>query len=802
MDTETKDRLVAALAPVRSRVRGDICWRRGAGDDFPRRISEPLDDDRLRQHVNGGPVYGAAPIRPGSSVTLVAVLDLDSHKGETPWPGMVEAARGIIDVADIMGLAPIPFRSSGGRGIHLYFVWDAPQDARSVRAALAEVLDAVGFKVGSAGVSRGQVEIFPKQDRVDLGRFGNMFDLPLAGQSVPLLGDELRAGEKEDATGVAWPVSDPVPVAARAAPLERREDAPADLTVLAQALEALPNDDREYDDWMRIVLSIHAATAGSQDGRELARAWSAKSGKHADEVFDRKVWDWASDSGEKERTISGEYVFWRAREAGWMDPRIIDEFDDLDEIDRQKKREQLEAGTPSAPVSPQLNVPTVQELKDRWVYLSEGARAAPRDAPHLVLPFREMKSLMAAAVDVVVGKKATREVCRADTWLKSVDRLTVHSQTFSPGQPEFCRTPHGDPAQNLWVPRELRPGYVEAPADWRERAQPFFDHIEYLVPDAETRRRFVQWLAHIEQRPGELPHTHYLFMARQTGIGRNWLAYTLGRSHKGYAALGFKLADCLKSGFNGMLSRTVLACVDELNAGGTGLESQRMGEELKSMLTEETRTINPKYGRQHVEYNCTRFLMFSNHDTALPLAENDRRVIVVENPIERREPGYYQALYRLLDDRLFIASVTRALSEVDISDFRAGDVAPMSAAKRVVVAAGRSDVGQALADVAASWPSACITAADLKNEVSEMTGIGVDRLGRLAPSAATAGLRAYPGPVKIDGKATRVWLLRGVGVWHTLAPGIVAEEVRSGRRKAAEDAGAVERAENSADDLN
>lgn len=785
MEETYKQRLAAALAPLAMRVRRDICWIKSPGH-APRPIDQPLDDGRLLKHVNGGPAYGAAPIAPGTSVTLVGVLDFDSHKGQTGWGGMVDAARKVADVARLVDLEPIAFRSSGGKGIHLYFLWDTPQDARSVRAALTEVLEACGFRNGAKGVQAGQVEVFPKQDSVEAGRFGNMFVLPLAGASVPLLGLEMEVGTKDDAVGMRWPASLPVPVVA---PPERREPAagevPADLAVLAAALDAIPNsgeNQADYDMWLKVVLAVHEETGGSEEGRELARRWSARADVHDDDRFDLKAWDWASMQGPRERRVTGAFVYGQAAKWGWQDPRIADDFQDLTALDEQRKREQAQAGDGGGEgVDTTVRRLSLKEMVESLVLIREGARVATRAAPHLALPLSDIRIDLAASTDIVVGQRSSREVLRVDTWLKSPHRVTVHTQTFAPGESEFCRSPDGTAAQNLWLPRERRENQHPAPEDWAERARPFFDHLAYLVPDDAERERLTQWLAHIEQVPGVLPHTHYLMVARQTGIGRNWLAYVLGRVWQGYTALGFRLADTLRSGFNGQLSRRVLAVVDELHEGGHGWESQRAAENLKMMLTEETRAINPKYGRQHVEFNCCRFLMFSNHDAALPLAENDRRIIVLENPTERRSREYYSALYGLLQDRPFIASVTRALQAIDLRQFNPGEPASTSVAKRAVIRAGRSDVAQAMVDVAASWGSACISAADLKEEISELTGISVDKLGRLAGSANEAGLRAYPATVRIDGQVSRVWILRAVDVWHRASWADVTAEVLRGR---------------------
>ena len=42
---------------------------------------------------------------------------------------------------------------------------------------------------------------------------------------------------------------------------------------------------------------------------------------------------------------------------------------------------------------------------------------------------------------------------------------------------------------------------MDAPPDRKIRAQPFFDHVKFLVKDDGERTTFLQWLAHIVQRP-------------------------------------------------------------------------------------------------------------------------------------------------------------------------------------------------------------------------------------------------------------------------------------------------------------
>ncbi len=137
-----------------------------------------------------------------------------------------------------------------------------------------------------------------------------------------------------------------------------------------------------------------------------------------------------------------------------------------------------------------------------------------------------------------------------------------------PGEAEFCRSPErqqaGDRAFNLWTP----PTALQPPVDWQERVQSFVQHVAYLVPIEAEGVRFMQWLAHIVQRPGELPHTAYLMFTAKTGTGRGTLASILTRVMRGYVAANVS-ADTLFGAYNGRLSMKLFATVDEIREGNS-----------------------------------------------------------------------------------------------------------------------------------------------------------------------------------------------------------------------------------------
>jgi hypothetical protein len=68
--------------------------------------------------------------------------------------------------------------------------------AKNVRRALQGVLQKVGLKSGTAGILKNTVELFPKQDEVDVGKYGNLIALPFARASVALSENDLLPIEK------------------------------------------------------------------------------------------------------------------------------------------------------------------------------------------------------------------------------------------------------------------------------------------------------------------------------------------------------------------------------------------------------------------------------------------------------------------------------------------------------------------------------------------------------------------------------------------------------------------------------
>lgn len=173
----TIDKKRAILTELAVRMCVTHCWR------DHRHVDKPFGAREINEHLAGAHKYGLCPIAPGESTCRVALLDFDSHDGATSWEEMRQVAGLVAFDLEQDGYAPVLWRSSGGKGIHLYLVFEDAQEAFSVRAMLLSSLARCGLKNGTGGVAAGQAEAFPKQSQVEAGAAGSMWVLPFAGKS-------------------------------------------------------------------------------------------------------------------------------------------------------------------------------------------------------------------------------------------------------------------------------------------------------------------------------------------------------------------------------------------------------------------------------------------------------------------------------------------------------------------------------------------------------------------------------------------------------------------------------------------
>lgn len=326
----TSQSLADALHPIVSRVRTENTAVKLP--DGSRWTSDALSQTRLLEHVSGGLARGVCPMQRGETTTMMAVIDMDSHQGQTPWPEMQQHGRTIRDLLNFWGYPTVAFRSSGGSGMHIFLLWDQPQDAYSVRETLRSVLGYAGFTFGTKGVADGQVEVFPKQNEIAAGGFGNQFILPLAGKSVPL-DDDMAPLPREAIVGMAWPTSAAVLPRDRPPLSTTVHGEPDSVDKVRRAADAIPNDgthpEMGYDWWWPLVCAIHEALGGGVQAHTVAVEFSERNPVFNQAFFDQRVWPYITkkEGGRTRASLYAEAAKW---DATWnVLPNSAEGFEDV-----------------------------------------------------------------------------------------------------------------------------------------------------------------------------------------------------------------------------------------------------------------------------------------------------------------------------------------------------------------------------------------------------------------------------------------------------------------------------------------
>ena len=352
------------------------------------------------------------------------------------------------------------------------------------------------------------------------------------------------------------------------------------------------------------------------------------------------------------------------------------------------------------------------EMRALYAYVEDDDAVINLRDPSRVHSWKAFCNLTAGSFREVVGARGgVRRQLIAKDWLEDPERITVKGRTFQPNAPAITTNLFGQRAVNLW--REPRIAAEPLPEDWEQRAEVFARHAAYLIPDVAEHGMVVRWLAHIVQRPEELPGWHVLMIAENTfGTGRNWIAHAMACMLHEHSVEDLPLKRLLEGKHNSEIEQAVLGVVDEVHEGGR--DQWEREQELRSFLTAKTRTINPKFIRPYAVRNFLRVLMFSNHLDALPIPEDDRRHYVARCTTTPRPKEYYDGIYAALKDRRTLRAIYELLMRMDLAGFEIEGRAPISDMKKAMVVAVRSDEETELRRIMASWPSDIMLGAMLR----------------------------------------------------------------------------------------
>lgn len=138
--------------------------------ECPSQAFLPVRDRVILDHLRGRHVAGVYPMLPDETCRFLAV---DFDKGG--WRQDVAAFRGACEAA---GLPVTVERSRSGHGAHAWFFFDAPVSAAVARRMGCHLITRAMSRRHGLGMSSYD-RLFPNQDTMPRGGFGNLIALPL-----------------------------------------------------------------------------------------------------------------------------------------------------------------------------------------------------------------------------------------------------------------------------------------------------------------------------------------------------------------------------------------------------------------------------------------------------------------------------------------------------------------------------------------------------------------------------------------------------------------------------------------------
>lgn len=252
--------------------------------------------------------------------------------------------------------------------------------------------------------------------------------------------------------------------------------------------------------------------------------------------------------------------------------------------------------------------------------------------------------------------------------LKYSNRPTGHKRTAAD---DFLQSPHRReykglvfaPGRTIEEYYNLFRGFSFKPE--KGNCSLFWIHLYFIICRCNRNhyRYLRKWLAHLVQKPAELPGVAIVVLGRQ-GTGKSIFVDIIGKL-LGQHYLVLTRMEQLTGRFCGHLMDLLLVCANEALWGG-----DKAGEgALKAMITDPDMSVEFK-GKDIISVsNYKRIIITSNESWPVPMDMDDRRFLVLTVSDERKEDKpYFRALLEQMDDGGHEALLYDLLHE-DLSGF-------------------------------------------------------------------------------------------------------------------------------------
>lgn len=336
----------------------------------------------------------------------------------------------------------------------------------------------------------------------------------------------------------------------------------------------------------------------------------------------------------------------------------------------------VEDDIPAPPPTPDTNMEeqTLEQWVDRFLFISDGSRVADREyaGVHAIYALADFKNLYK---NVWAGKSLL-----FNNWMATPLRQSVRTTVYIPTDDKIV-IQESVKMLNTYCPSDFKAVATLDPV----RLEPLLLHLKTIFPQEADRKIFTDWMVMTIRKPHiRIPWAPLLVSVPGAGKG---ILYKIMALMMGEHNCNLIQADRLENQFNSFLFDSTLVCIDEMQF------SRKMGvsDKLKSYITEPKLEKNAKQLAERGTKVFCNLVIFSNHDTAAYIEDNDRRFWVYRwDTLPTTD--YFNALGAWFEDGENIRHALRWVMDYDLSQFQHTSHPPMTAAKRQMIDAGKSEI--------------------------------------------------------------------------------------------------------------
>lgn len=436
------------------------------------------------------------------------------------------------------------------------------------------------------------------------------------------------------------------------------------------------------NDWVKFLFALQFETNGSQEGFELFCNLSRKGKGYentSNEVY-KKYWNNCNKTNTKQITIGTLYdwvkedtpnIYWKEIKKIYKDFNI-QYFHRLKDTSKQEEINELTIKLPT------LNSASQKELRQQ---IRELKKIQEKKSIKMRKKYYELFHFKVNNPTIYVRKSREdeyQEMTRKQfSDYAENQRLNENSWSALWCMEESIRTyekmdflPTGcDDNKNgvFNVYRGMRIERIEVKKN-NKSFKPILEQIRALTGyEEECYDYLLKYLAQLVQQPGVKSECALIFANEQQGVGKNVFFELL---FKGLLGDTLILQTDNQNDIFGqfpLLHEKLVAIIDETQAKDSFANTER----IKNYITARTINKNKKNKAKRIIRDFTRFIFFSNNQTPVNIAVEDRRFCVFRPSTKYvKNQVYFDKLVKTLKDDECLKNFYNYLMSIDISHFR------------------------------------------------------------------------------------------------------------------------------------